>query len=557
MQRKYRVVGRSIGELDARDPSLINLPLPVNSIPVLGPLASPLVGNGAGGGSQPSTSPNPQPAPASTAGSGNGGGTGGGNGGENGGGDGGGNGGGNTPTPVPTPTSGGGSPAPESIIPSPGPPNPAPGTQPSTSSAKNASGGGSVPSPSSPGGGGDFLIGGGQTVPVNVASTPAALGTGFSSQYSLGSGSNTVGAVASSPTISTAAALSYGKQLSVGAVAGITVVCLFFLLALVLLVVRRRLIAHRLELRKQWWFSRNFSGHSFTSRSARSPAGSNGEAPASRLSARSSFATNFDQGLMLRIDSPSLGLIPEFPPTAEVRERNSVLISTGGAVARRESMNSMLSNGSDPDAQYLTLSTGQNNLEPSTPMSVRPFSPSESFAFPKPPAPPSSTVNSFFLAGSPAPASPQSSATTLVHLSTPPRVFMTDLPLVSAPVSLNPQNSTPSITLSPFIATANLSVDPFMDPPKPEFLGVEVIRRPFTPSLNDEMAVLPGDRVRIIRVFDDGWAFVDKVAGTGGERHERGLIPVDCFRDVDQALPSFLAENRVSYGSHNVMGTAM
>jgi len=100
-------------------------------------------------------------------------------------------------------------------------------------------------------------------------------------------------------------------------------------------------------------------------------------------------------------------------------------------------------------------------------------------------------------------------------------------------------------------------MDPFGDPPKTELSNVEVIRRPFTPSLEDEMAVVPDDRVRIIRVFDDGWAFVEKLTGSGGDRRERGLIPIDCFRDVDQALPSFLAEKRVSYGSQPVLGTPL
>ncbi|KAF8549903.1 hypothetical protein OG21DRAFT_1469387 [Imleria badia] len=161
-------------------------------------------------------------------------------------------------------------------------------------------------------------------------------------------------------------------------------------------------------------------------------------------------------------------------------------------------------------------------------MSVRPFSPSESFAFPKPPAPPSSTVDSFFISGTPGPASPQSSATTLVHLSTPPP-----------------------------IAAVNPSMDPFADPAKPEFSDVEVIRRPFTPSLDDELAVRPGDRVHIFRIFDDGWAFVERLAGTERERHERGLIPVDCFREVDQAFPTFLSEKRVSYGSDKLIATAL
>jgi hypothetical protein len=99
------------------------------------------------------------------------------------------------------------------------------------------------------------------------------------------------------------------------------------------------------------------------------------------------------------------------------------------------------------------------------------------------------------------------------------------------------------------------AVDPFADPAKPEFTGIEVIRRPFTPTLDDELSVLPGDRVRILQVFDDGWAFVEKMVGASfarNDRNDRGLIPVDCLREAGQALPTFLAQKRVS--SYSVDG---
>ncbi|KAG6376850.1 hypothetical protein JVT61DRAFT_876 [Boletus reticuloceps] len=547
---KHRALGRS---LDARGPSLINAPLPVNVVPVVNQLAAPVVGNGASGGAQPSFSPNPQPSPP-----------GGGNGGGNGNGGGHSNGGGSTSALPPSSTSDGGPAAtPTSTVPSPVSPNPVPGQPSSASRPNNGSNRSSMASPSNTGGGGNFLgTTGGQTAAANAAFGPsmtsAALGASAPSappsDFPSNSVSNTAGIVAPSPTISAAAAVSSGKRLSGGAIAGIIIVGLFFLFPLILLVVRRHSIARRLELRRRWWFGRSALGHdsSLSSGSTRSSMRSNGEVPASRQSARSSFATNFDHGLMFRIDTPSrlsLDLVPDLPPKAEVRERNSILISTGGSVARRESMNSMLSNGSDPDAQYLTVSTGQDNLDPSTPMSVRPFSPSESFAFPKPP--PSSTVDSFFISGTPGPASPRSSAATLVHLTTPSRAFMTDFPPTIS-TSLRHQTSTPSLALSPFVTAPNPSLDPFADPVRPEFSVVEVIRRPFAPTLDDELAVQPGDRVHVFQVFDDGWAFVEGLSSTASERHERGLIPVDCFRQVNQALPSFLAEKRVSYSDRKV-----
>ena len=73
------------------------------------------------------------------------------------------------------------------------------------------------------------------------------------------------------------------------------------------------------------------------------------------------------------------------------------------------------------------------------------------------------------------------------------------------------------------------------------FAPVEVIRRPFVPSMDDELAVKPGDEVRILKRFDDGWAVAEKI-GAGVQ----GLIPIDCMRDVEEELPAFLAKKRIS-----------
>ncbi|KAG9316036.1 hypothetical protein JVU11DRAFT_3698 [Chiua virens] len=562
---RHRALGRSVADLDAREPSLVDTPLPVNSIPVVGPLVSPVVGNGAGGGAQPSST-DPQPAPvSSTVGSGTGGG----------------DGGGSTPAPSDSPTNGGGNIVPPmSPVPGPASPTPVPGIPdgsspgnpsgtPSSASRGGSTSGSGTQSSSNSGAPGNFLgTSGKQTAPVNVGATTKtstavdwsgspSLSTGFQSSVpsSLGSSPNVVGTAAPSPTATTAAAASSRKQFPGGLIAGIIIVCLLALGALTLLVIRRRSISRRLELRRQWWFGR--AGGEFPPLNNRNIFSPVGEASASRLSTRSSFATNFDQGLMFRVDPspPRLSLVfPDVPPMAEVRERNSVLISTGGAIARRESMNSMLSSGSDPDAQYLTV-TGQDSMEPSTPMSVRPFSPSESFAFPKPPGPPSATVDSFFSSRRQETDSSQSPATPLVHLSSPPRVFMADLPPGSA--TTLPQTSTLTPTLLPSVSASDYNVDPFADPAEPEFADIEIIRRPFAPSLDDELAVHPGDRVRILQVFDDGWTRVEKLAPSEKESHERGLIPVDCLREASQALPAFLAQKRVStYGPEHFIGTA-
>jgi hypothetical protein len=95
-------------------------------------------------------------------------------------------------------------------------------------------------------------------------------------------------------------------------------------------------------------------------------------------------------------------------------------------------------------------------------------------------------------------------------------------------------------------AVPDTSSNPFADPAQPEF---ETISRPFAPTLDDEISVAPGDQVLVLKVFDDGWAFVEK-QGRSLDHNERGLIPVDCLREAGQALPAFLAQKRVSsYGA--------
>ncbi|KAG1791878.1 uncharacterized protein HD556DRAFT_1240001 [Suillus plorans] len=250
---------------------------------------------------------------------------------------------------------------------------------------------------------------------------------------------------------------------------------------------------------------------------------------------------------MFRIDSPTssrsvdlaaLGTTPEFPPMVEVRERTSLLFPSAGAVSRRESMNSMMSIGSDPDTQYLIMGNDLNPPGSSSPMSVRPFSPSESFAFPRPPPPcPNQAQRASSVSASHDLVALLSSAATVVQIHSPPPIFNSDL-LPSATASsflLSPPSG--SLTTIP-----GTPPNPFADPAKPEF---ETIHRPFIPTLDDEVSVAPGDQVLVLKVFDDGWAFIEKQCGFLDD-NEKGLIPVDCLREAGQALPVFLSQKRVS-----------
>jgi hypothetical protein len=82
------------------------------------------------------------------------------------------------------------------------------------------------------------------------------------------------------------------------------------------------------------------------------------------------------------------------------------------------------------------------------------------------------------------------------------------------------------------------------------FIAIETIQRPFLPTLPDELAVTPGEQVKVTKSFDDGWALVEKLPEEGDQKGKSkqivGLIPVDCFRAAGQPLPEFLKQKRVS-----------
>ncbi|KAI6137393.1 hypothetical protein F5141DRAFT_83061 [Pisolithus sp. B1] len=380
----------------------------------------------------------------------------------------------------------------------------------------------------------------------SLSSAGGSSGSSSSSQAGgLGSGGSSsagitgLGATAT-PAIGTGTGATQ-NGLSSGAIAGVVIASLFFLLTLALVLARRRAVARRAQ-RFKWWLANNATSHSFSfvGVSSHSSSDSMGRGAGSRTSARSSFATNFDHGLLFRLASPTTQLdIPELPPMAEARDRNRILISTGGEAARRESFASMASNGSNTSAQYLIVRTIHNtDVGAPSPMSVRPFSPSETFSFPKPPAPSSSST----VPARQGVASPSASTATLVQLSPPPPVFHRELASPPSP-TINTAVKLPSVP--------EISVNPFEDP-VPAFSGTETIRRPFTPNLEDELLVSLGDTVRILQIFDDGWALVERisvntiVAGDPHSQQRRGLIPVDCFRETGQELPHFLAQKRLS-----------
>ncbi|KAJ7028445.1 hypothetical protein C8F04DRAFT_964059 [Mycena alexandri] len=142
-------------------------------------------------------------------------------------------------------------------------------------------------------------------------------------------------------------------------------------------------------------------------------------------------------------------------------------------------------------------------------MSVRPFSPSEAFAFPAPPR-----------------ENRSGDATPTMN-----QTLMRPAPTAHARYSENPFADAFSVPDTP---TA----------PSAQFDAVETIWRPFEQTLQDEITVNVGDQVKVLAVYDDGWAMIERISAGRGKTV--GLVPIDCMRKGQESVSSFLAAKRVS-----------
>lgn len=326
--------------------------------------------------------------------------------------------------------------------------------------------------------------------------------------------------------------------MSTGIIVAICGLVFVLLLMLALCCFRRRAIAARMRRRKTW-----------VARGAVNEKDYSDKEVSGTRSARSSFATTFDRGQMLVTPAPLFDVnvhveqltqvwpadlsgsdIAVPPTTHSVPSASSPTIRT----TDRSSIHSSSSSGSRPSSQtgqYLVAvppvaasESSPYSLDFPSPFSVRPFSPSETFAFPKPPHDDAqSRAASEMLSGS-------------IMSSKRGSAFFTaedGSPSTPVPESENPFADFTEIVRPPSVSTAN-SVPHHFSP-------IETIRRPFIPSMDDELSVAPGDEVRILKRFDDGWAVAEKVGAS-----QQGLIPIDCLRAVEEDLPAFLAKKRIS-----------
>ena len=370
-------------------------------------------------------------------------------------------------------------------------------------------------------------------------------------------------------TISTGGVQEHG--LPGGTIAGIVVAALVGAIAVIVILLRRRSRKRRGERRDRWWTSHDkVDGGGIGS--------SDGIPHEHRRSTRSSFETTVDHSL-----TPRLGEdlnFPSLPPMAELRgtpllprldTSQSYSPSLAGRITseNRFSGATVSSTGSDGQSQWLVIGEDPFSPEASSPMSVRPFSPTESFAFPKPP-----TTEKNFIEGRFNLSRSSSGHTFNVRNSNYHSVAEENVPALpvraanpfndpdpfiiystaAAPVAVTPHLSGgggASDTPLCEAAVGNpLTADPFADPEPcktdnndcagsfdDEFMKIERIKRFFDPSLDDELGVVPGDKVRILQIFSDGWAMVEKNPSCGlvdvkgkGRESEQGLIPIECLR---------------------------
>ncbi|KAK0209031.1 hypothetical protein DFS33DRAFT_496783 [Desarmillaria ectypa] len=358
---------------------------------------------------------------------------------------------------------------------------------------------------------------------VNVIPTTTLMSYMLSSStFNRPNGQNTGGSLTSTsasspenPTVTndgflpSSSDVSQREGISSGAVAAISVIGAAILAVLLLLLIRR----YR-RVRRKWRLAHiHRAGWSSTFSSG------------GRSDDVSSAVTSYVNRMPLSFAEP----VP--PPMAEIRDDHGLSTRNPGkprysthpprpllidvkVSSHSDTRNSAHINAipSNFNSSYLVLPDGLTQLQPeiATPMSVRPFTPSESFSFPKPP-------------------------------SNGEWIKIPDRDSLGTALSSSTEMYPPSPT-NPFSESES--------PVTPEFSAVETIHRTFVPSLYDELSVSIGDRVKVLEVFDDGWAMVEKIPEGNGKGNEvdlePGLIPIDCLRMTSDTLPHLLAWKGIS-----------
>lgn len=328
-------------------------------------------------------------------------------------------------------------------------------------------------------------------------------------------------------------ATSASKGFPQGAGIAIGIICaLLFLLGLVILL-RRHRKAKREERLHNWWFSRKRNSKSYNDDThvVQIP-----PAP----SARSSFATTVDHSAQFAVNFSPVDM-PAVPPMAEIRRsRNDLTYPMAASVESGQGQRVSVGSANSHNSQFFFINH-RPSLDTSVDHSAAHFSgnplPSpapERFAFPKPPSDTASDRKSGYSDSSsrpPSAASGTEETTKTYHTpdTSPTPPDHQNLPAFAANPFSDPVPA-PESTASHTTATT----DPFSDSTVStvhgtveETIPIPVLR-PFTSTLHDEVTLVPGDNVKVLQIFDDGWALVDKLAA--GVAIQRGLCPLACLR---------------------------
>ncbi|KAF7422842.1 hypothetical protein PC9H_011001 [Pleurotus ostreatus] len=403
--------------------------------------------------------------------------------------------------------------------------------------------------------------------PTNGAALPGITSSGGSASGDRGQTND------GSVTTSGAGANTNNGGLSKGGIAAIATIGSLLLLLLLLLLLRRRYMKKRSQRHAFWGaaWARRGSGSESLQRSELTMIESGG----GYLSARSSFAnTDLESNgsppssypatpppLLLSMDSPSISP----PPMAQIRDGTES--TQGSPVLMSFDSPPMAARSLSPEFDVRVVQPEDNEDDELQSICVRPFTPSESFTFPKPPSRPSTansadlsrrnTLTQQFLPVGSRPATADNvlgrRPTLARKVSTQARPQTADVNVSRATFSrsMSIMSRSSSRRFRPPSATA--MPNPFltqseMDVCSVRSVDLEVIQRPFNPTLDDELPVLPGDKVRVVQEFDDGWAFVEKRFSVDGQ-WQSGLIPVVCLHAGMDSQETLNAQRMSAYGS--------
>jgi hypothetical protein len=324
------------------------------------------------------------------------------------------------------------------------------------------------------------------------------------------------------------------SKLSSGALATIIILCILTAAVVAVIIVRRRVKSQRRNRAEHWWSTGagrppsagllRHSHESFTSdqqrervlSGLRSSAGAMEQAGFSvgHLADASETSCMVERpgpfGLASTSVAAGAALRITVPPNAHLERETP----------RRDSASSI---GSNDSFTLSYLAEVPRHARSSTPISTAetsvrlPFS-SDTFVFPTPP-------------GSAVPRDGSSRPSTSGSGSA--RNSMRTAPRQLSP---QPPSSQPAPLPNPFADPDTVSVSDEPTPAfHPELSEAETVRRLFLPTVDDDFEVRPGDQVNVIRPFDDGWAFVERVSRDGDT--SQGMIATSRLSDPEGDLP--------------------